>query len=347
MPDIQQLIRPHISGLVPYSTARDEYTGTIGIFLDANENSFGSIVDKGYHRYPDPYQKKVKKLISMVNGIPESSIFLGNGSDEIIDLIIRLFCIPGKDSIVITPPTYGMYEVCARVNDVKVMPVSLTIDFQLDTQGIMAASGSNPKILFLCTPNNPSGNDLDKGAVIRLIEEFRGIVVIDEAYGDFSGAESYSAQLPSHHNLIILRTFSKAWGMAGLRLGVAFADERLIDYLNKIKPPYNVNQATQELAIKALSRVKKKDQTVKKIIKEREILVKNLTGLPIVEKVYPSDANFLLVRFRDSEKVFRYLLSKLIIVRNRSRVNLCGNSLRITIGTSNENKLLMAALKKF
>jgi histidinol-phosphate aminotransferase len=213
--------------------------------------------------------------------------------------------------------------------------------------GLMAASGLNPKILFLCTPNNPTGNNLDKGAVYRLIEEFKGIVVIDEAYCDFSNAESYSVQLSSHPNLIILRTFSKAWGMAALRLGVAFADERLIDYLNKIKPPYNVNQVTQELAIKALSRALKKDQTVKKIIKAREILAKNLSGLSIVEKVYPSDANFLLVRFMDSENVFRYLLSKLIIVRNRSRINLCGNSLRITIGTSNENKLLMDALKKF
>ena len=341
------LIRPHLRNLVPYSSARDEYSGREGIFLDANENSFGSVTGGPYNRYPDPYQRQVKELLAGIKGMPETRIFLGNGSDEIIDLVIRLFCRPGKDRVVITPPTYGMYEVSARINEAGVIPVPLISGYQLNIEAILDTRRSKPKILFLCTPNNPSGNSLNRASVLKLIRFFPGMILVDEAYSDFSGTGSYLPLLDKHRNLIIMQTFSKAWGMAGLRLGVAYAHESLVRFLNKIKPPYNINQATQDLAVKALKNIPKKESWVRKIIAERKWLEKNLNKLDIVEKVNPSETNFLLVKFRDSGKVFNYLQKKLIIVRDRSKVVQCDNSLRITVGTKPENRALLEALKNF
>ncbi len=347
MINIERLIRPHLRKLVPYSSARDEYNGRNGVFLDANENSFGSSAGKGYNRYPDPYQNQVKKLLSSEKKIPVKNIFLGNGSDEIIDLVIRLFCGPGKDKIIIAPPTYGMYEVSAGINEIDVIRIPLDGNFQVNVNGILyAGRKQHAKVLFLCTPNNPTGNNLKRPSVLKLINAFEGIILIDEAYSDFT-TSSYLNQLRNHPNLIIMQTFSKAWGMAGLRLGVAYADEKIIGYLNKIKPPYNVNQATQLLAEKALLNKGIKDGFVKKVISERIKLEKNLNRLKIVEKVYPSDANFYLVKFKDSAGVFRYLLENLIIVRDRSNIEQCGNSLRITVGTPGENKALIHCLLLF
>jgi histidinol-phosphate aminotransferase len=347
MVNIEQLIRPHIKDLVPYSSARDDYSGTQGVFLDANENSFGSVVNRFYRRYPDPYQIHIKQLLSSIKNIPDKNIFLGNGSDEAIDLAIRLFCNPGKDSIIITTPTYGMYEVSAKINEIDVISIPLTTEFQLKTDDILAVFDRNPKMLFLCIPNNPSGNSFNKNSVLKLINAFPGIIVIDEAYSDFSDDAGYLNQLKSHKNLIILQTFSKAWGMAGLRLGIAYAHEDVIRYLNKIKQPYNINQATQKLAVKALSNKSRKDEFVKKIKSERTALGNMLKELSVVEKVFPTEANFFLVRFTDSGRVFRHLIKDLVIVRDRSKLELCGNSLRITVGTPFENKKLIASIKDF
>jgi histidinol-phosphate aminotransferase len=346
MINIEKLIRPHLKSLIPYSSAREEYKGEEGIFLDANENSFGSTAGNNYNRYPDPYQQKIKRLLASIKKIPADSIFLGNGSDEIIDLVIRLFCIPGIDQIVITPPTYGMYEVSAEINEAGIIRVPLTGNYQLNTLEILRHAKRKPKILFLCTPNNPTGNSLRKPDVLKLIKEFSGIILIDEAYADFSRT-SYLNQIRKHPNLIVMQTFSKAWGMAGLRLGVAYAGSNIVSYLNKIKPPYNVNQATQILAEKAILNKAKKEIFVKKIIGERKRLENELRKLKIVEKVNASDANFLLVKFRDSGKVFNYLVKNAIIVRDRSNVKQCGNSLRITIGTPGENNILTASLTEF
>ncbi len=343
---IESLIRPHLKKIIPYSSARDEYSGKEGIFLDANENSFGSVSGNSFNRYPDPYQQEVKNLLSDIYRIPADHIFLGNGSDEIIDLVIRLFCRPMIDSIIITPPTYGMYEVSARINEAGVINVPLVKNFQPDETAILKSGKKNTKILFLCSPNNPSGNNLRKSSVMKLISSFRGIILIDEAYSDFTGI-SYINQVKKFPNLIVMKTFSKAWGMAGLRLGIAFAQPEIIRYLNKIKPPYNINQATQLLAVKALKNKSKKDLFVQKILSQRKLLGKKLGDLSYVEKVYPSDANFILVKFSNSAKVFQYLLKNLIIVRDRSNVEQCGNSLRITVGTPFENKTLMEYLEKF
>jgi histidinol-phosphate aminotransferase len=344
---IDQLIRPHIKEMVPYSSARDDYSGAKGIFLDANENSFGSVTDESYNRYPDPYQKEVKKILSSINNTSENQIFIGNGSDEVIDLIIRLFCNPTVDFIITAPPTYGMYEVSARINEVGVSEVNLTDDFQLNTAEILNRTNSHSKILFICNPNNPSGNLFNRESVSGLISSFPGIVVLDEAYIDFSANESFIPQITNHPNLIVIQTFSKAWGMAGLRLGVAYAAESVIKYLNKIKPPYNVNQYSQKIAVYALSHRKIKDQLVQKIIEQRKWLELKLGSLSIVEKVFRSDANFLLVKFSDSSAVFKYLIKNYLIVRDRSRVVLCEKSLRITVGTPSENKRLIQLLQEF
>jgi len=343
---IESLIRPHLKHLVPYSSARDDYKGHEGIFLDANENSFGSVAGKMYNRYPDPYQQRIKKLLSEIKKVPAGSIFLGNGSDEIIDLVIRLFCIPGKVKIIITPPTYGMYEVSAEINETEIIRVPLNDRYQLNTKEILKTSGKKPKVLFLCTPNNPTGNSLKKNDVIKLINEFRGVILIDEAYADFS-SHSFINRIGKHPNLIVMQTFSKAWGMAGLRLGVAYANENIVRYLNRIKPPYNINEATQQLAEKALRNVSGKERFVERIIKERKQLETGLKKLGIVEKISPSDANFLLVKFRNSDKVFQYLIQNKIIVRDRSNVEMCGSSLRITVGTPKENKALIGCLREY
>ena len=347
MDKIKQLIRPHLLDLKPYSSARDEYSGREGIFLDANENPVGSAADGPYNRYPDPYQRQLKEQLGKLKGLPPENIFLGNGSDEAIDLIIRLFCQPERDNIIVAPPTYGMYEVCARVNDIAVKEAPLTADFQLDEIAAISAADKRTKIIFICSPNNPTGNLMDRKAIFNILEQFNGIVVVDEAYIDFAGSPGLIAHIDKRPNLVVLQTFSKAWGMAGLRLGMAFAHPLIISYLNKIKYPYNVNQSTQELALDALQKEPAKNEMVKEILKQKALLVKELEAMEITEKIYPSDANFILARFPEADKVYRFLLEQKIIVRDRSQVKLCEGCLRITVGSSEENKKLMESLKMY
>ncbi len=345
MRSLHDLLRPNIAQLKPYSSARDEYSGTEGIFLDANENPIGSLAGEGFNRYPDPYQKALKAKIGEVKGIDPAWIFLGNGSDEPIDLLVRATCEPKDDAILITPPTYGMYQVCADVQGARVISVPLTRDFQPDVEAILKAADNSTKLLFLCSPNNPTGNLLDADKVMRLIQEFDGLVVLDEAYADFAPEEtSLLPRLAEFPNLVILHTFSKAWGLAALRLGMAFAQPKLIEVLSKIKYPYNINLATQRLAMNALGRVAEKDQMVEDILSERERLAGELSKLPLVEHIYPTAANFLLIRVKEAGSVFEKLLAQKIIVRDRSRVILCEGCLRITVGTKAENDQLLATL---
>ena len=356
MPTFQlaNLLRPHILTLTPYSSARDEYTGTEGIFLDANENPYGSALQDTatftghYNRYPDPYQTAVKKRLAPIKGVQPGRIFLGNGSDEPIDLLIRATCRPGTDSILIVPPTYGMYEVSASLNDVGLIRVPLMPDFQLDATAILDAVEPTTKIIWLCSPNNPSGNQLDSQAIRQVIEgAAQLLVVVDEAYIDFADGPSWIAELDRYPNLVVLQTFSKAWGLAALRLGMCFASEELIGVLNKIKPPYNISAPTQELALKALDHVAQKEAMVRAILAERTILAEGLRALPIVQQVYPSDANFLLVRFDHSNDVFAYLIDQQVIVRDRSKVQLSAGCLRISVGTRAENSVLLSRLQQF
>jgi histidinol-phosphate aminotransferase len=347
MKNLEELIRPHLLNLIPYSSARDEYSGEIGIFLDANENAFGSIIGEKLNRYPDPYQKKLKEKISKIKGCSPESIFLGNGSDEPIDLIIKLFCNPGQDNVIVNPPTYDMYSVASYINNTEVRKVVLNQDYQLDIANIFAHSDPNTKIIFLCSPNNPTGNSLNKEDVLHIINKFEGITVIDEAYIDFAPHNGFLRYLGNHRNLIILHTMSKAWGLAGLRLGMAFASPEIITMMNKIKYPYNINQVTQQLVLSALDNENRKDLWVQEILKQKRDLENELNSLEIVKRVFPSDANFLLVKFNNATSVFKYLLENSIIVRNRSRLVLCDNALRITVGTGEENKSLMECLRNY
>ncbi len=344
---LQQLIRPHLLNLKPYSSARDEFTGQAEVYLDANENSFGSLIGNNFHRYPDPYQRDLKAAIAQLKNVPASQIFLGNGSDEAIDLLIRLFCRPGKDKILIMPPTYGMYEVSAQINDVEVIEVPLTEKFQIQLTSVEEYLHPNLKIIFICSPNNPSGNDFMADHVKAILDEFDGIVVIDEAYIDYTQRESYIRWLAAYPNLVVMQTFSKAWGIAALRLGMAFASQDIIHYLNKIKPPYNVNLQTQQLGLQILQKKDEKEQQVNLLLKQRQILNEQLKKIPVVEHVYPSNANFLLVKVSDAGKLYHYLMENKIIVRNRSNVKLCGNCLRITVGTAAENEKLLQAFHTF
>jgi histidinol-phosphate aminotransferase len=325
----------------PYSSARDDFKGEAEIFLDANENPYPS----PYNRYPDPLQRKVKEKLGQIKGVTVDQIFLGNGSDEPIDLIIRAFCEPNQDSILTTEPTYGMYKVCAEVNAVNVQQALLTPEFDLDLEAFPNTFDATTKVIFLCSPNNPTGNVLSRDKILEVLKRFYGIVVIDEAYIDFTKGKSFIQQLKKFSNLVVLQTFSKAWGLAGLRLGMCFASEDIIAILNKIKYPYNVNGRTQELALDALENSYRKDIWVEEILKEREALAKALRNLKMVEKVFPSDANFLLVRVKDAPSTYQYLMNDKIIVRDRSKVNLCYNCLRITVGTPEENNRLIEALK--
>lgn len=343
--DPSALLRPHLLRLVPYSSARDEYTGKEGVFLDANENSLGSAVDTAYQRYPDPYQHALKAKIASVKDIPAQHIFLGNGSDEPIDLLYRAFCEPGRDNVVITPPTYGMYEVSAGIHNVAVLKVNLTPDFQLRCDDLLAVANPQTKIIWLCSPNNPTGNLLDAADIEKVIRTFEGIVVLDEAYIDFADRPSMLSDLHLYPNLVVLHTFSKAWGMAGLRLGAAFASKEIVAILNLIKAPYNLSQATQQIALAAMDNQAAVKAMVAEIAALRADLAAELSVLAMVDHVYPSDANFLLVRFHKAQQVFDYLISQKIIVRNRSRVVLCDEGLRITVGTRVENKTLTQALK--
>lgn len=339
--DVSKWVRKNILNLKPYSSARDEFKGEAEIFLDANENPYST----AFNRYPDPLQWKVKEALALVKKVKPEQIFLGNGSDEAIDLIIRAFCEPYKNAILITDPTYGMYAVSADVNAVPVIKVELTKEFDVDTDGILSAVTPECKVIFLCSPNNPTGNLLNAASIMRILDEFEGIVVIDEAYIDFTQSASFTEHLAAYNNLVVLQTFSKAWGLAGLRLGIAFASAQIIAILNKIKYPYNVNVQTQQIALNVLQEVDKKDKAVAEIVEEREKLKNELLTLPITIEVYPSDANFLLVKMKDAHAVYLYLMDRKIIIRDRSRVTLCKDCVRITIGTPSENKNLIEALR--
>jgi histidinol-phosphate aminotransferase len=340
--DINTLVRKNILGMKPYSSARDEFKGEAEVFLDANENPYPS----PYNRYPDPLQLKVKEQLGQLKGILPEQIFLGNGSDEGIDLLIRVFCEPNRDSILITEPTYGMYSVCAEVNAVNIQKTTLTETFDLDAEAIAKKIDQTTRIIFLCSPNNPTANLLSRAKVLEVIASFNGIVVIDEAYIDFASSESFIGELKQFPNLVILQTFSKAWGLAGLRLGMCFASKEIISILNKIKYPYNVNIRTQELALEALSNVQQKEKWVREVIQQRTWLAEALSKLSITQKVYPSDGNFLLVKVNDAPGTYRSLMNRGIIVRDRSKVTLCNNCVRITVGTPEENKTLIKALKE-
>ena len=344
MKSLQELTRPNIWSLAPYSSARDEYSGKEAhVFLDANENPYGA----PYNRYPDPLQRELKKQISKVKGIPEDMIFLGNGSDEAIDLPYRIFCEPGKDNVVAIEPTYGLYKVCADINDIEYRKVLLDENYNFKAADLLKACDSHTKIIWLCSPNNPTGNSLNRDEMIKVIEGFEGIVIIDEAYSDFAQQKTFRAELAHYPNLIVLNTMSKAWALAGIRLGMAFASKEIINIYNKVKYPYNVNYLTQKQALEALKDPFEVDKWVKTLLLERTRLMQAFLELPVCEKVYKTDANFFLAKMTDAQKIYNYLVDQGIIVRNRSRIQLCDNCLRITIGTKNENNELLAALRQY
>ena len=345
--DVQKLLRENIRHLVPYSSARDEFTGVAQVCLDANENSLGSPLTKWYNRYPDPYQHQLKKEISKIKNVAVNHIFLGNGSDECIDVLYRCFCVPAKDNVIICPPTYGMYEVSANINDITIRRAPLLDNFQLDLVHIETLADENTKMIWICSPNNPTGNSMHREDIETVLNNFNGLVVIDEAYINFSRHKSFIQELHDYPNLVVLQTFSKAWGLAGLRLGLAFAPAEIISVMNKVKPPYNISEATQQLALQALQNVDQVNDMIYELVNMREALKEVLEGLPVVEKVYSSDANFLLVKTNDAKKAYRFLLSKSIVVRDRSNVQLCDNCLRITIGTEEENTKLVDALLEY
>lgn len=344
MPDISLLLRNNIRKLIPYSSARDEFSGVAKVFLDANENSLGSPIPEQYNRYPDPHQKMIKELLSGIKGVPRKNIFLGNGSDECIDLLYRAFCNPGKDNTIINPPTYGMYEVSAEINDVEVRKAMLTADFQPDLEKMAALVDENTKIIWLCSPNNPTGNAFHYQSIEMILNNFNGLVVIDEAYINFSRQQSFVRELTEYPNLVILQTLSKAWGLAGLRVGMAFASEAIVEVLNKIKPPYNISQPTQDLLLKALKETSHVNEKIREIVTMRGLLANDLAQLPSVRKVYPSDANFLLVKIDNAKVVYESLLTRGIVVRDRSKIVLCDDCLRITVGKKVENEELLQAL---
>jgi len=345
--NIDTILRKNIKELVPYSSARDEFKGEASVFLDANENSYGSPLSQSYNRYPDPLQWKVKKRLSEIKGVPAQNIFLGNGSDEAIDILFRAFCNPGTDNVITLPPTYGMYEVSANINDVEVRKVMLRPDYQLNMEGIAEAIDDHTKIIFICSPNNPTGNSIDRQDIETILANFNGLVVIDEAYINYSRQKTFIQELTEYSNLVILQTLSKAWGLAGLRIGMAFASEEIIEVFNKVKPPYNINEASQELALEALQNVDQINSWIKETVAEREKLIAELSQLQCVIKIYPSDANFILVKTTNPRGIYKHLVDQGIIVRDRSKVELCEGSLRITIGTPEENKILLNALKNF
>ena len=344
MKPLQELVRPNIWSLSPYTSARDEYQGKDAkVFLDANENPYNA----PFNRYPDPLQRDLKKKIAIIKGVNEQSIFFGNGSDEAIDLMFRMFCRPGVDNAVAIEPTYGMYGVCADINDVEYRRVLLDENFQPDADKIMAATDANTKLIFFCSPNNPSANNIDRKVIDSVLDRFEGIVIVDEAYIDFAGVPSYLEQLESRPNLIVLQTFSKAWGMAGIRLGMAFAQPEIIGIMNKVKYPYNINQLTQQRAMDEVMQYDRVQEWVKSILRERSRLMKEFAKLDCTIQVYPSDANFFLARVKDAKATYDYLVDCGIIVRNRSKIALCGNSLRVTVGTAPENNALLDALKNY
>lgn len=341
---LQELVRPNILRLTPYSCARNEFNGmNAHVFLDANENPYNA----NLNRYPDPLQEDLKKEIAKVKGVPAENIFLGNGSDEAIDLIYRIFCEPRVDNVVAIAPTYGMYEVCADINDVEYRPVLLDEDFQLDADKLLEACDAHTKVIWICSPNNPTGNLLERQQIEKVLTTFQGIVVIDEAYSDFAQERPFRYELANYPNIVVLNTFSKAWACAAIRLGMAFASNDIISLFNKVKYPYNVNLLTQEKAIEILHSPAKIQQWLSIITTERAHLLPAIGELPICQHIYPTDSNFFLVRVTDADDIYRYLVERGIIVRNRNRVALCGNCLRITVGTPQENCELLSALRQY
>ena len=341
---LQELVRPNILRLTPYSCARNEFNGmNAHVFLDANENPYNA----NLNRYPDPLQEDLKKEIAKVKGVPAENIFLGNGSDEAIDLIYRIFCEPRVDNVVAIAPTYGMYEVCADINDVEYRPVLLNEDFQLDADKLLEACDAHTKVIWICSPNNPTGNLLEHQQIEKVLTTFQGIVVIDEAYSDFAQERPFRYELANYPNIVVLNTFSKAWACAAIRLGMAFASNDIISLFNKVKYPYNVNLLTQEKAIEILHSPAKIQQWLSIITTERAHLLPAIGELPICQHIYPTDSNFFLVRVTDADDIYRYLVERGIIVRNRNRVALCGNCLRITVGTPQENCELLSALRQY
>lgn len=344
MKSLKELTRPNIWNLAPYSCARNEFSGTTAsVFLDANENPFG----EGLNRYPDPLQVELKEKIKQVKGIPAEYTFVGNGSDEAIDLMYRCFCEPRVDNVVAIEPTYGMYKVCADVNDVVYRPVLLDDHYQMSADRVLAACDDHTKLIWICSPNNPTGNDIDRDEVLKVIDGFQGIVIVDEAYSDFSRQRPLRFELPRHPNLVVLNTLSKAWASAAIRLGMAFAAPDIINILNKVKYPYNINLLSQQQAVKVLSDPFEVDRWIQIILQERTRTIEAFAQLDICQQVFPSDANFFLARVNDAQGIYDYLVKKGIIVRNRTRVQLCHNCLRITIGTRNENNELIGALRTY
>jgi histidinol-phosphate aminotransferase len=338
------LVRPNIKTLKPYSSAKDEYTGAAKILLDANENSLGSPLTKWYNRYPDPYQKQLKEKLAFVKQIAANQIFIGNGSDECIDILFRTFCEPGKDNIIICPPTYPMYEVSGNINDIAVQKAPLLLDYQLNVAHIEQLVNANTKIIWICSPNNPTGNSLDRIDIETILNHFDGIVVVDEAYINFSKQKSFVQSLIDYPNLVVLQTLSKAWGLAGLRLGMCFASPDIIGYMNKVKAPYNINIVTQELALQALEEVGQVNDMIQLLVDMRNALAEVIASMPHVIQVFPSDTNFILVKIPQARKLYEFLMSKGIIVRDRSALELCEDSLRITVGTEQQNTLLVDAM---
>jgi histidinol-phosphate aminotransferase len=345
--DLNTLIRQNIKNLTPYSSARHEFTGKASVFLDANENAFGSPLAEKFNRYPDPLQWQLKFQLARIKGVPAENIFVGNGSDEVIDLAFRIFCNPGKDNVIVCPPTYGMYEVSANINDVAIKKVNLTPNFQLDVPGILDAVDANTKLLFICSPNNPTGNNMNRDDVEVLLNNFPGIVMIDEAYINYSRQKTFIQELTEYPNLVVMQTLSKAWGLAALRLGLCYASMDIIDVFNKVKPPYNVNEASQHLGLEALQDTSTVNDWIKTVVEQRALLVNEINGLSFVEKIYPSDANFILVKVANANALYDYLTANEVIVRNRNKDVNCSNCLRITIGTPDENNLLIKLLKTF
>jgi histidinol-phosphate aminotransferase len=345
--NINNIIRENIKNLKPYSSARDEFQGEASVYLDANENAFGSPLDENYNRYPDPMQYAVKKRLMEIKGVPIRNIFLGNGSDEAIDILFRSFCNPGIDNVILVPPTYGMYEVSANINDVETRKVNLTDDYQLNLEGIAEAIDKNTKIIFICSPNNPTGNSINRDDIETLLANFTGLVVVDEAYINFSRQKTFIQELTEYANLVVLQTLSKAWGLAGLRVGMAFASEEIIEVMNRVKPPYNINEASQQLALQALQNTEQVNNWIKETLAERDKLVLQLKDFDFVVDIYPSDANFILVKTTSAKGIYTFLVQNGIIVRDRSRVELCEGALRITVGTPQENTILINTLKNF
>lgn len=341
------LIRDNIKTLKPYSSARHEFTGKASVFLDANENAYGSPLPEKFNRYPDPLQWQLKFQVAKIKGVPAENIFVGNGSDEVIDLAYRIFCNPAKDNVIICPPTYGMYEVSANINDVEIRKVNLFAGFQLDVEGVLAAVDVNTKLVFICSPNNPTGNNMRREDLEIILNNFSGIVIIDEAYINYSKQKTFIRELTEYPNLIVMQTLSKAWGLAALRLGLCYASLDIIDLFNKVKPPYNINDASQQLALEALQNTQLVNEWITASVLQKEMLIKEMDNFTFVVEVYPSDANFFLVKVKDAAHLYAYLSENEIVVRNRSKDPGCENCLRITVGTPYENQQLLNLLKSY